>query len=125
MSAAPKGAAPCASASTRAGSNEGRSPELICAAIGLAYGGIEGAAAGCLVGTVLAALGALIYAAGWLELPIHFGAYLRIFASVCAMLAALLLTPEPQTGLAIGLNILLGIVVYGACMFALFPQVRR
>ena len=98
---------------------------LICAAIGLAYGGIEGAAAGCLVGTVLAALGALVYAARWLELPIHFGACLRIFASVCAMLAALLLTPEPQTGLAIGLNILLGIVVYGACMFALFPQVRR
>ena len=97
---------------------------LICAAIGLSYGGIEGAAAGCLVGTALAALGALVFAARWLELPIHFGASLRIFASVCAMLAALLLTPEPQTGLAIALNILLGMVVYGACMLALFPQVR-
>ena len=98
---------------------------LLCAAIGLHYGGIEGAAAGCLVGTVLAALGAMVYAVRWLELPLHFAASLRICAAVGAMLAALLLTPEPQSGLAIALNILLGVVVYGACLLALFPPLRR
>jgi len=35
------------------------------------------------------------------------------------------LTPEPQTGLAIALNILLGVVVYGACLLALFPPLRN
>ncbi len=97
---------------------------VLCAAIGLAYGGIEGAAVGCLAGTSLAALGALAYTTRRLELPIDFGAYLRIFAAVCGMFAVLTLTPAPQTALEIGLKVLLGAICYALAMIALFPAAR-
>ncbi|HMN70620.1 MAG TPA: lipopolysaccharide biosynthesis protein [Rhodoblastus sp.] len=98
---------------------------LVGAAIGLAWGGIEGAAVGCLAGTLLATLGALVYATRWLELPIHLGACLRILAGVGVMSAALILTPVPETALAIALKILLGAVCYGVALLALFPAARR
>jgi len=98
---------------------------LLCAGLGLVYGGIEGAAVGCLVGTLIAALGALIYAARWLELPIDFGAYLRILAAVCAMFAGLVLTPAPHTLLSVVMKIALGAACYGVVLLALFPAVRE
>ncbi|MCB1540858.1 MAG: lipopolysaccharide biosynthesis protein [Rhodoblastus sp.] len=98
---------------------------LVGAAIGLAYGGIEGAAIGCLVGTVLAAFGALVYAARWLELPIDFAAGLRIVLAVCVMSASLVLTPAPTGAVAIAAKILLGAFCYGAAILALFPALRR
>ena len=98
---------------------------LIGAAIGLAYGGIEGAAIGCLVGTVLAAIGGLVYAARWLELPIDFAAGLRIVLAVCAMSASLVLTPAPSGAVAIAAKILLGAFCYGAAILVLFPALRR
>ncbi|MFO1133753.1 MAG: lipopolysaccharide biosynthesis protein [Rhodoblastus sp.] len=96
---------------------------LLCASIGLVYGGIEGAAVGCVVGTLLAALGALVYAARWLELPIDFQAYLRILAAVCAMFAGLMLTPTPHSLPGVVAKIMLGAVCYGAVLLALFPAV--
>jgi O-antigen/teichoic acid export membrane protein len=98
---------------------------LLCAGMGLVYGGIEGAAVGCLAGTLIAALGALIYAARWLELPIDFGAYLRILAAVCAMFAGLVLTPAPHTLLSVVMKIALGAACYGVVLLALFPAVRE
>ncbi|MFT4096953.1 MAG: lipopolysaccharide biosynthesis protein [Rhodoblastus sp.] len=95
-----------------------------CTAIGLGWGGIEGAAVGCLVGTLLATLGALVYATRWLELPIDYWAYARIFAAVCAMSAVLLFTPAPESALAIAFKILIGAGCYGAALIALFPRAR-
>lgn len=98
---------------------------LLCAAIGLAYGGIVGAAVGCLIGTSFAALGALVYAARWLELPLDVSVYLRILVAVACMFVVLAATPAPQTALAITLKILLGAVCYGVALLALVPAVRR
>lgn len=98
---------------------------MLCAAIGLAYGGIVGAALGCLVGTVIVTGGALVYATRWLELPIHGGAYLRIFAAVCGMFAALVNLPQPQTAVGIAVTIMIGAGVYAIALLAIFPALRN
>lgn len=98
---------------------------MLCAAVGLAYGGIVGAAIGCLAGTTLVTLGALVFAVRWLELPIHLGAYLRIFAAVCGMFAVLVNLPSPRTATGIAITILLGALAYALSLLAIFPQVRR
>ena len=98
---------------------------LLGAAIGLAYGGIEGAAIGCLGGTALAAFGAVVYSKRWLDLPIDFGATLRIGVAVCCMFAVLVLTPAPSGALAIAMKIMLAAACYGAAIIALFPALRR
>lgn len=97
---------------------------LACAAVGLKFGGIEGAVVGCLVGAALATGAAAIYATGWLDLRIPFGAYARILLAVAAMAAPLALTPAPQTTLWLAVKIGLGAALYFLVLSALFGEAR-
>ncbi|MFV0282119.1 MAG: lipopolysaccharide biosynthesis protein [Rhodoblastus sp.] len=98
---------------------------LVCTAIGLGVGGIDGAVVGCLVGASVAALGALVYAVRWLELPFKFSASLRIMICVGVMLVVLVLAPRPHSALQVMAEIVFGAALYGAALLVLFPRERR
>ena len=90
-----------------------------------AVGVLVGATAGALAGTTL---GAVVTA--WIACTDHrlrpqWGAWGRILIACAAMAAVLQPIPWPKTATALTAEIVLGIVVYGAVIAALFPEIRR
>jgi O-antigen/teichoic acid export membrane protein len=96
----------------------------LCAAIGIYLADIVGAAAGSLVGTLVASTGSIAYAAARMRLRLDFGVWARIAAASAAMALALRLFPAPAGIVAIAAHIVLGALVYALALLALMPGLR-
>jgi len=92
---------------------------------GVYFGGVTGAAIGCLIGTCLGSVAPIAFSIAWLGLPVPIGALVKILLATAIMCAPLWAAPAPATLVSMALHILLGASVYGLAILALFPEVRR
>lgn len=94
-------------------------------AIGLCFGGFAGAAAGMLMGTLVATIGGFAFCFLKLDLPAPSAAsLLKIFAASGAMGVALDFLPVAPRSLSVVTAILAGASIYAGLILALFPEIR-
>ncbi|MGL4397357.1 MAG: lipopolysaccharide biosynthesis protein [Hyphomicrobium sp.] len=95
---------------------------LLGTAIGLYAGGLQGSVVGAAIGATISLVITLACGASWHGFVVPMRHLLRIGLATAAMIAALTVFPVAPTALALGAAIILGALVYGAALAALYPD---
>jgi O-antigen/teichoic acid export membrane protein len=96
----------------------------LCTGVGLYFGGVIGAALGCLIGTVVGGGLAIGYVVVALGVPFP-GAHLaKVVAATALMTAALRGLPSADSFMSLMFQVAVGAAVYGVVVVALFAEMR-